>query len=110
MLKAIHAQEDRQATLKKGAEVVAELREVKLAQAAKIVEEGLAEILSYMAYPREHWIRIRTHNPLKRIMREIRRRTRVVGAFPQRQQRIDARVCPAAACGRNQVGNASIST
>ncbi|QDT73342.1 Transposase, Mutator family [Lacipirellula limnantheis] len=35
-----------------------------------------------MAYPREHWIRIRTNNPLERIMREIRRRTRVVGAFP----------------------------
>lgn len=82
MLKAIHAQEDRLAALKKGAEVVAKLREMKLAQAAKIVEEGLVETLSYMAYPREHWIRIRTNNPLERIMREIRRRTRVVGAFP----------------------------
>jgi putative transposase len=82
MLKAIHAQEDRPAALKKGAEVVAKLREMKLAQAAKIVEEGLSETLSYMAYPREHWIRIRTNNPLERIMREIRRRTRVVGAFP----------------------------
>jgi transposase-like protein len=82
MLKAIHAQEDRQAALKKGAEVVVKLREMKLSQAAKIVEEGLVETLSYMAYPREHWIRIRTNNPLERIMREIRRRTRVVGAFP----------------------------
>lgn len=82
MLKAIHAQEDRQAALKKGAEVVAKLREIKLSQAAQIVEEGLGETLSYMAYPREHWIRIRTNNPLERIMREIRRRTRVVGAFP----------------------------
>lgn len=35
-----------------------------------------------MAYPREHWIRIGANNPLERIMREIRRRTRVVGAFP----------------------------
>nr|WP_145432944.1 transposase [Lacipirellula limnantheis] len=42
----------------------------------------MIETLSYMAYPREHWIRIRTNNPLERIMREIRRRTRVVGAFP----------------------------
>jgi transposase-like protein len=55
---------------------------MKLAQAAAIVEEGVDATLSYMAYPREHGTRIRTDNPLERIMREIRRRTRVVGAFP----------------------------
>jgi putative transposase len=82
MLKAIHAQEDRQAAQAKAADVVAKLRAMKLAQAASIVEEGVSETLSYMAYPREHWTRIRINNPLERIMREIRRRTRVVGAFP----------------------------
>ena len=35
-----------------------------------------------MEFPPEHWRQIRTNNPLERIMREIRRRTRVVGAFP----------------------------
>jgi putative transposase len=82
MLKAIHAQEDRPAAQAKAADVVAKLLAMKLAQAAAIVEEGVGETLSYMAYPREHWTRIRTNNPLERIMREIRRRTRVVGAFP----------------------------
>jgi putative transposase len=82
MLKAIHAQEDRAAVEKKAADVVTKLYEMKLARAAKIIEEGVAETLSYMASPREHWIRIRTNNPLERIMREIRRRTRVVGVFP----------------------------
>lgn len=82
MLKAIHAQEDREAAEKKAVDVVAKLREIKLAKAAQCVEEGVSETLSYMAFPREHWIRIRTNNPLERIMREIRRRTRVVGAFP----------------------------
>ena len=82
MLKAIHAQEDRQAAEKKAADVVAKLRAMKLSKAAKCVEEGVSETLTYMAYPREHWTRIRTNNPLERIMREIRRRTRVVGAFP----------------------------
>ena len=82
MLKAIHAQEDRPAAEKKAADVVAKLHEMRLSKAAKIVEEGVGETLSYMAFPREHWTRIRTNNPLERIMREIRRRTRVVGAFP----------------------------
>jgi transposase-like protein len=82
MLKAIHAQEDRAAAEKKAGDVVAKLRELKLSQAAQIVEQGVAETLSYMHFPREHWTRIRTNNPLERIMREIRRRTRVVGAFP----------------------------
>lgn len=82
MLKAIHAQEDRQAAEKKAVDVIAKLREMKLAKAAQCVEEGVSETLSYMAFPREHWTRIRTNNPLERIMREIRRRTRVVGAFP----------------------------
>ena len=66
MLKAIHAQEDRTAAEKKAADVVTKLREGKLGQAAKIVEEGVSETLSYMAYPREHWTRIRTNNPLER--------------------------------------------
>jgi putative transposase len=34
------------------------------------------------SYPSNHWRQIRTNNPLERIIREIRRRTRVVGAFP----------------------------
>jgi putative transposase len=82
MLKAIHAQEDRQAARDKVSLVVEKLVTMKLSQAASIVREGVEETLSYMAFPREHWIRIRTNNMLERIMREIRRRTRVVGNFP----------------------------
>jgi len=47
-----------------------------------LVETALPETLTYYAFPEEHWRRIRTNNPLERIMREIRRRTRVVGVFP----------------------------
>ena len=61
---------------------VPRLRKLKLSKAASIVREGVEETLSYMAFPREHWTRIRTNNMLERIMREIRRRTRVVGNFP----------------------------
>jgi putative transposase len=82
MLKAIHAQEDRQAARRKAEDVVEKLESMKLSKAAQIVREGVSETLSYMAFPTEHWRQIRTNNPLERIMREIRRRTRVVGAFP----------------------------
>jgi putative transposase len=82
MLKAIHAQEDRQAARDKASVVADKLVAMRLTQAATIVREGVDETLSYMDFPREHWTRIRTNNVLERIMREIRRRTRVVGNFP----------------------------
>ena len=82
MLKAIHAQEDRQAAIEKAEAVVEKLKAMKLATAAKTVEEGIRETLTYTGFPREHWRKLRTNNPMERIMREIRRRTRVVGNFP----------------------------
>jgi transposase-like protein len=82
MLKAIHAQEDRQAAKEKANQIVDKLRAMKLAKAAEIVENGIEETLSYYELPPEHWRCLRTNNPLERLMREIRRRTRVVGAFP----------------------------
>jgi len=82
MLKAIHAQEDKEAAKKKAGDVMIKLREMKLGKAAELLEAGIDETLSYMDFPREHRRNIRTNNPLERIMREIRRRTRVVGAFP----------------------------
>ena len=82
MLKAIHAQEDAQAAKEKAHLIVEKLRAMKLARAAEIVAAGVDETLSYYAMPSEHWRSIKTNNPLERLMREIRRRTRVVGAFP----------------------------
>lgn len=82
MLKAIHAQENKKEALKKGNYVIEELKKMKLKNASEVLENGLQETLTYMDFPVEHWRRIRTNNPLERIMREIRRRTRVVGNFP----------------------------
>ena len=82
MLKAIHAQESLEAARRKATEIVARLCELRLAKAAELVETAVPETLAYYAFPEEHWRRIRTNNPLERIMREIRRRTRAVGAFP----------------------------
>ena len=82
MLKAIHASEDKKAALEKAEAVFAKLEAMKLREAAKKVQESIIETLTCFDFPREHRIRIRTNNALERIMKEIRRRTRVVGAFP----------------------------
>src|SRR5271165_6774516 len=82
MLKAIHAQEDRAAARQKAEQVAVKLKEMKLPDAAAIVVAGIEETLYYYAFPREHWRSLRTNNPLERLLREVRRRTRAVGAFP----------------------------
>ena len=82
MLKAIHAQEDLEAAVEKSELVIAKLRNQRLSRAADKVEASIKETLAYYKFPQKHWLRIKTNNPLERIMREIRRRTRVVGAFP----------------------------
>ncbi len=82
MLKAIHAQEDLEAARSKAHDVVAKLNTMKLKNAANLVDNGIEETLLYMKYPREHWRNLRTNNPLERLIREVRRRTRVVGNFP----------------------------
>ena len=82
MLKAIHAQESKKAAREKAQSVIQELRAMKLSEAAKKVEDSIEETLTYADFPYEHWTRIRTNNVIERLNREIRRRTRVVGAFP----------------------------
>ena len=85
MLKAIHAQESRAAADQKARAIIEDLRASKMSKAADLVEQSVHETLAYYAFPDIHWQKIRTNNPLERIMREIRRRTRVVGAFPDGQ-------------------------
>ena len=82
MLKAIHAQESKKAAREKARAVVEELKIMKLKEAAKKVEDSIEEPLTYYDFPSEPWVKIRTNNALERLNREIRRRTRVVGAFP----------------------------
>lgn len=82
MLKAIHAQEDRKSATSKAQDVVTKLKDMKLSEAARKVEQGILETLTYLSFPSEHWLKIRTTNVVERLNREIRRRTRVVGTFP----------------------------
>lgn len=82
MFKAIHAQENKAAAKEKAKSVISRLREMKLNKAADKLENGLEETLTYMDFPSEHWLRIRTNNVIERVNREIKRRTRVIGTFP----------------------------
>jgi transposase-like protein len=82
LLKAAHAQEGRGAAPAKAEPVAAKLAGRRLAKAAGAVPAGVAETLAYMSFPRGHGTRVRTNNPLERLNREIKRRARVVGAFP----------------------------
>jgi putative transposase len=52
------------------------------AKAMQILEDGLGDALTFMAFPSAHWSRISSTNQIERINREIRRRTRVIGVFP----------------------------
>jgi transposase-like protein len=92
MLKAIHAQETRAAADRKASSVIDVLRQARMGAAAELVESGVQETLTYYAFPDIHWQKIRTNNPLERIMKEIRRRTRVVGAFPDGRSCLGPRI------------------
>ena len=81
-LKAIHAQESKKVSRETAKAVVAELRAIKLKEAVKKIEDGTEEALTYCDFSSEHWPRIRTNNVIERLNREIRRRIRVVGTFP----------------------------
>ena len=85
MLKAIHAQESKDAAREKALLVAEKLKEMKLASAAKKLEDGIEETITYMDFPYQHWSRIRTNNTIERLNREIKRRTRAIGAFPDGQ-------------------------
>jgi transposase-like protein len=82
MLKAIYAAEHRTAALETAERVIAKLNDMKLAKASELIETGIKETLAYYSFPETHWRRIQTNNALERIMREIRRRTKVVGTSP----------------------------
>ena len=82
MLKAVHAQESREAAEIKASDVVAKLKSMKLKAAAELVENAIHETFTFYAYPPQHWIKLKTNNPMERLLKEARRRTKVVGAFP----------------------------
>ena len=80
-IRTIFAQPHAEAAHEQLAEV-AKAMEPRWSQAAEVLLAGEDEVLTYMAFPPEHWTRIYSTNPLERLNREVKRRTDVVGIFP----------------------------
>lgn len=67
MLKAIHAQESRAAAQAKARDVVKALRAMKLRKGGRARRAAIDETLTYYAYPAQHWIKLKTNNPMERV-------------------------------------------
>lgn len=80
-LRTIFAQPDQEAAGEQLQEVVSALRS-RWPKAADVVGAAEDDVLAYMSFPQEHWTRIYSTNPLERLNKEVKRRTNVVGIFP----------------------------
>jgi transposase-like protein len=80
-LRTIFAQPDRASTGQQ-LTLVAETMAPRWPKAAELLRRAEQDVLAYMAFPSEHWTRIYSTNPLERLNKEIKRRTNVVGVFP----------------------------
>lgn len=83
LIRSIFDQPDAEHVHSQHALVVAEL-ERRFPAAAEHLAEAKEEILAFTGFPTEHWRQIRSNNPQERLNKEIRRRTDVVGIFPDR--------------------------
>src|SRR5690625_711807 len=83
LVRTIFAQPDKMAAHVQLADVVDSL-EQRFPKAADLLKDAEEDILAFMAFPNEHWRQLHSTNPLERLMREIGRRTDVVGIFPNR--------------------------
>lgn len=83
IIRTIFAQPSYEAAKSQLKRVVDELSG-RFPKAMEILKEAEEDVLAYMTFPKAHWQRIHSTNPLERLNREIRRRTDVVGIFPNR--------------------------
>jgi len=80
-LRSVFVQADAQAVEQQWDQVIAMLIE-KFPAAAALMEQAREDVLAFRSFPPEHWRKIWSTNPLERLNKEIKRRTRVVGIFP----------------------------
>ena len=83
MVRTIFAQPDAATVFEQHARIVDQL-EGRFPEAAALLDEAAADLLAFTGFPKEHWRQLWSNNSLERLNREIRRRTDVVGIFPDR--------------------------
>jgi transposase-like protein len=85
LVRSVFAQPDRDTVWTRLGDVVSKLTETGFVDAASFLLDAADDVLAFSAFPVEHWPKIRSNNPQERLNKEIRRRTDVVGIFPNRQ-------------------------
>lgn len=80
-LSSIFAQPTRELAERRAADVAVTHRRTS-ARAMQILDDGIFEALNYLAFPRPHWRKLASTNPIEHLNRDIRRRTKLVGIFP----------------------------
>lgn len=83
LVRSIFAQPDAESVREQHARIVEQLTP-RFAAAATLLEDAKEDLLAFTAFPKEHWRQIWSNNPQERLNRELRRRTDVVGIFPNR--------------------------
>jgi transposase-like protein len=83
LVRSIFEQPDAATTWAQHARVVEQLQE-RFGDAADMLADAAGDILAFTAFPKEHWRQIRSNNPQERLNKELRRRTDVIGIFPNR--------------------------
>jgi putative transposase len=84
LVRTVFAQPDAASTWAQHARIVEQLTE-RFPQAAELLADAAADLLAFTAFPKEHWRQIWSNNPQERLNKELRRRTDVVGIFPNRE-------------------------
>ena len=83
-IRTAFVQENHEAAVAQWRQVADSLRK-RFQKLSKLMDEAEQDVLAFMTFPKDHWSKIHSTNPLERLNKEIKRRTNVVGIFPNNE-------------------------